>query len=147
MSEIEQRRLQMAEKHAEERKALRGAQQKRWQAEILLRQECFNKGLRGWLDRLTGKHRRIKEQNEQETYQSRERDQKEKDALIFEQLGQSRVLQGRIERLEQLSEKREDSLSRDIVQYEEIRGRKREVVEFKQRFHSRPSLGAPGRER
>ena len=147
LSEIEQKRLRMAEKHAAERKTLRDAQDKRGQAESAARQTRFNKGLRGWLDRLTGRHRRIKERNMLETWQARKRDRKERDALIFRQLDQRRGLQTRIERLRKLGEQRDKSLSRDIGQYQEIRAAKREVAEFNHYTRARRPPGGPGRER
>ncbi len=87
----------MALSHAAARKALRETHQVRWQAEALRRQERFSRGLRGLLDRPTGHHRRVKASNEREVQQAHERDQKERDALVFEQLAQRRSLQGRIQ--------------------------------------------------
>lgn len=67
LSEIEHKPVQMAEKHARERKALQEARVARWKTETLQRQARFRKGLRGLFDRLGRQHRRIKKQNEQET--------------------------------------------------------------------------------
>ena len=99
-----------------------------------LLQDIFyvNKGLRGFFDRLTGQHRRIKKQNERECEQARLRDEKEKDALIFRQLGQCQGLQARIERLKKLGKNREQSLAADINQYHEITNKKRDIFENKQ---------------
>lgn len=121
ISEIEQKRQQMARKHAAKRKALKEMQERRWVKETRFRQDRYNKGLRGLLDRLTGKHRRIKQQNKQETQQAKERDTKEKDALIFRQLDQRRSLQARIERLENYQSSRTKELDCDISRYGEMR--------------------------
>ena len=45
-------------------------------------QERFNKGLRGLLDRVTGKYRQLKEQNELEAFQTGKRDREEYEALL-----------------------------------------------------------------
>lgn len=147
IAEIAQRRVQMRQKHTRERVALRESQEERRTEETKLRQERFNKGLRGWLDRLTGHHRRIKKQNEEETEQACKRDRTEKDELIFRQLDQRQRLQARIERLRTLGEARNRSLSRDMDQYREISAQNREVAQFKARADTRRPSRAPGRER
>lgn len=147
LSDIEHKRVQMAKKHARERKALQEKQEARWKVETLQRQTRFRKGLRGLFDRLGGQHRRIRKRNEQETYGAFERDQRERDALIFEQLDQHRVLQACMERLKKLRDAQSRSLYRDREQYEKINERKRETAKFYGRRHPhRPSRG-PGRER
>lgn len=147
LSEIEHKRRQMAEKHAAERKKFQQAQAARSQAETLGRQARFRKGLRGLFDRLGGQHGRIRKRNEQETYEALRRDQQERDALVFQQLEQRRVLQARMERLRKLGDTRSRFLSKDREQYEEIKTRKRETARFKARRQPpRPSRG-PGRER
>ncbi|MCG6867433.1 MAG: relaxase [Gammaproteobacteria bacterium] len=144
LSEIEHKRVQMARKHARERESLQEAQDTRWKAETLQRQARFRKGLRGLFDRLGGQHRRIKKRNEQETYEALKRDQKEKDALIFQHLDQRRVLQARMDRLRKLGDARSRSMSKDRDQYQEIREQKRETARFQSRTQPyRP----PGRER
>lgn len=49
--------------------------------------------MRGILDRIIGKHTRIKKQNELVALQALKRDTQEKDQLIFKQLEQSEILQ------------------------------------------------------
>ncbi len=146
VSEIEQKRVPLMQAQQAERLQLKASQQTRWQAETLQRQARFNKGLRGLFDHVTGQRRRIQEQNEQETYESSERDKQEKDTLIFTQLNQRRMLQSRIERLQDFKQHRVESLSHDIKQYQEVRERKREVVDFKERMQQRRQRG-PERER
>ncbi len=75
------------EKHQGERKSLLEQQQVRSSAELKVRQDRFNKGLRGLFDRITGAYSRTKKQNELELYNSVQRDQIERDRLIYRQLG------------------------------------------------------------
>lgn len=64
LSEIEDKRQRMAEKHEQERTALKEAQSHRRAEEIKARQKRFRGGLRGLLDRVTGKRSRIQQQNQ-----------------------------------------------------------------------------------
>ncbi|MEW7986965.1 MAG: relaxase/mobilization nuclease domain-containing protein [Candidatus Thiodiazotropha endolucinida] len=146
LSEIEQKRIRMMQAQRLERQALRKTQQTRWLAETRLRQERFNKGLRGLLDRVTGHYRRIRQHNERETRLAQERDRREKDNLIFDQLGQRRALQTRMERLKTFKENRRQVISGDIELYKDVQAGKREVVDFRQKVLSRQHR-APERER
>ncbi len=147
IAEIEQARLEMNKKYVVERALLLKSQQKRNEEARRIYQERFNKGVRGLLDRLTGKHKRIKQRNEQETEQAEKLDLKEKDSLIFKQQAQRQVLQGRIERLDNLNQKREQVLSKDISQYQEITDRKREVIKFDRNSSLHRSQNSPSYER
>jgi hypothetical protein len=147
IAEIEQARLEMNKKYVVERALLLKSQQKRNEEARRIYQERFNKGVRGLLDRLTGKHKRIKQRNEQETEQAEKLDLKEKDSLIFKQQAQRQVLQGRIERLDNLNQKREQVLSKDISQYQEITDRKREVIKFDRNSSRHRSQNSPSYER
>ncbi len=82
----------LADKHSAERQTLKKRQDARELKEIKIRQERFNKGLRGLFDRITGAYSKIKKQNELEAFQSSKRDQKQRDTLIFKQIGQRRQL-------------------------------------------------------
>ena len=81
---------QLTEKHQGERRQLSDRQAKRSQAELEIRQERFNKGLRGLFDRITGTYGKTKRQNELEAYNAFKRDQTERDKLIYKQLGEKR---------------------------------------------------------
>ncbi|MEC9356778.1 MAG: relaxase [Pseudomonadota bacterium] len=83
-------------RHRYERAQAKERQQARWGRETAARQARYNKGLHGLWDRLTGTHKRIKAQNQEETLTAFERDRKEKDAIIFKQLEQRRALQARL---------------------------------------------------
>jgi hypothetical protein len=105
--------------------------------ESLTRQARFTKGLRGFWDRLTGKLKRIRKQNEKEELQCQRRDQREKDALVFKQLEQRQQQKKRIKRLEVAYEERQQRLSGDIGQYQDIIEQKSERFELQQPRHSK----------
>ena len=132
LAAIEDAKQDMVREQKAARVTLGKAQQERQRKETRQRQERFNKGLRGFLDRFTGHHRRIKKQNEQEAEQAAIRDQNERDALIFEQRDQRHRLQARTKRLERFHEDSDRSLSADLSQYEDIREQRREVATFSQ---------------
>lgn len=81
---------QLTEAHQGERKQLSNRQAERSQAEFKIRQERFNKGLRGLFDRITGAYGRTKRQNELEAYEALKRDQTERDGLVYRQLSAKR---------------------------------------------------------
>lgn len=136
LSAMEEKRVQIAKSHAQARETLRETQTARTQTETKQRQERFNKGLRGLLDRVTGRYHRIKVRNERETVEAQKRDQREKDALIFTQLDERRTLQTRIERLKDLGQTRTQSFTSDIEQYRDMQQGIRDTLEFKERMQS-----------
>jgi len=89
-------REQLTRRHEKQRSQQRQMQGKRTMAETKARQERFNKGLRGLFDRITGTYSKTKRQNEFETYQALQRDQKQRDVLIFKQMEQKRELTKRM---------------------------------------------------
>lgn len=139
---IEDLRQQLVTKQKRERQTLKDAQEKRWKAETIKRQAQFNKGLKGFVDRFTGKHHRVKKRNEQETLLALQRDQREKDALIFTHLEQRQSLKSRMQRVENFEQAKTQDISRDINQYSEISQKKRDVFDStQQKQTSGPSLG------
>lgn len=136
-ADLEVKRLQMRRAQAAERQTLKQTQENRWQQEVRQRQERYNKGLRGLIDRFTGERRRIKEQNEHETRLAYERDRQEKNKLIFAQLDQRRRLQARTERLKSFDDTRKEVLSQDVEQYREVRAGKRQITDFKAQMQNR----------
>ncbi len=122
---------QMVVKQRQERQDQNNAQTIRWQLETRHRQERFNKGLRGFMDRVTGKHRKMKQINAQETKQALLRNRQEKDALIFKQADQRQALQSRMEHLEDFRQTRTQLLSSDIEQYRDISQEKRDLFELR----------------
>jgi len=126
---LSQRKRELIDKHKEERRILDEKLAVRHMQEIKQRQTRFNTGLRGIWDRVIGRYSRIKKQNETETYLAHERDRNEKDALIFNQLEQSRSLQARMDRLQEFRKIREKEISRDIQQYHEIKAGRRDIFD------------------
>lgn len=138
---LEQQKHGLIEKHRDERRIFREKLEKRTLAENKKRQERFNKGLRGFWDRLTGRHAKLRKENELDAVQCRIRDREEHDALIFKQLDQSRALQARINRLQHFEEKRGNEITNDIAQYQEIKSGKRDVFDtLDQQKHDGPKL-------
>lgn len=128
---LERQKRDLAAQHKEERRALDEKQDKRHIQEIKQRQSRFNTGLRGLWDRLTGRHKQIREKNETEAYHALERDQREKDALIFKQLEQSRSLHARIKRLQNFEETRTSEINRDIQQYRDVKAGQRDRFDLR----------------
>lgn len=101
----------------------------------------------GTLDVSQDLEQQLKEQNEHETRLAHERDQQEKDKLIFAQLDQRRRLQARMERLESFHETRKETLSQDVEKFREVQAGKRQVADFKAQMRSRSRSRGLGRDR
>lgn len=134
---IEEKRKALVEKQRLERAAQKRTHEQRKILETLARQARYRKGLSGLLDRVSGKHKKIRVQNEKETLQHRQRDRREKDHLIFQHLEHRQSLTKRHERLEQFKENRKQALSQDVQQFREITQKKRDVFEFQKAMSSR----------
>jgi len=124
-----------------ERSALKQVQEQRQQIEMQIRQARFNKGLAGLVDFVTGKRRKIKQKNEQETEAAQRHDENEKDTLVFIHLEQRRALGRRIERLQSFEHKSDKQLDYDRTQYREISHGKRDVFEKASNHKRSPSRG------
>ncbi len=146
LRQIDGKKADWKAKHTQERQDLKDTQQQRWFEEVKQRQMRYNKGIHGLFDRMTGRHRRVKEQNEREALLALQRDQKERDAMVFRQMEQTRLLQSRMQRLENLRENRQQTLSRDIEQYQEISQRQREVFELRERVNRHAENKGPKHE-
>ena len=121
-------RKAMVDRHRHARRQLKAAQQTRRDQEVTARQARYNKGLLGLWDRLTGTHSRIKTQNEHETLQAHERDQREKDTLIFTQLGERRELQHALRHAAGMHHKQTSNLAADLESLRQVRtGKLREA--------------------
>lgn len=88
----------LAQKHVAQRQLQSGMQEQRTVQETRVRQDRYNKGLRGLFDRITGTHSQTKKQNAFESYQSAQRDQRQRDALIFKQMEQKRAFRMQTQR-------------------------------------------------
>lgn len=86
LAEIKLKQEMLVDQQKQERATLKEKQDKRAQAEQAHRQALYRKGIRGLVDRVTGRHARLKAINEQSLYLSLKRDQSERDNLIFQHI-------------------------------------------------------------
>jgi len=119
-------RKQLTRRHEKQRRKQRAMQGKRTMAETKARQERFNKGLRGLFDRITGTYSKTKRQNEFETYQALQRDQKQRDMLIFKQMEQKRELTKRMTHQMNKPKRNYKDLKADIARMNSMRNLGRE---------------------
>ncbi|MFZ1727812.1 MAG: relaxase/mobilization nuclease domain-containing protein [Albidovulum sp.] len=117
---LEFRRSEMAGRHREERKTLREAQEKRQTAETNARAARLPRGFSGIWQRITGKHGKIREQNERAAWAALLRDRGERDDLIASHLDERRDLQHDLR--EQRERQQADLLllREDIARYQEM---------------------------
>ena len=92
LAELEQRRLALAEKQRAERDALDHRHAIRRTEEIRLRASRLPKGMKAAFAKLAGNYQQIIEQNILEALACKERDQKERQALVQQHLKQRRAL-------------------------------------------------------
>ena len=93
---MEAKRLAMVERHRAARRDLQAGQDERWIEEARERSERFRRGMLGLWDRLTGKHTKLRQRNEEETAVAAARDAEEKQVLIERRLDERRQLQREI---------------------------------------------------
>ena len=114
------KRKEMAAHHRQERTTLDELHADRTAKEHRARQQRFSKGLRGLWDRVTGKHRRLRDQNERETAEGLQRDRKERQALIDRQLEERQAIQVFVKRSRQRHTRTMTDLQREIAHYESM---------------------------
>ncbi|WP_282091439.1 relaxase/mobilization nuclease domain-containing protein [Epibacterium ulvae] len=95
-SGLEQHRASMAAKHRHERAQLDAGQASRAEEEKRVRSARFRKGLRGLLDRVTGKRVALEKKNELEAIWALQRDREQRQALVEAQLHDRQTLQAKI---------------------------------------------------
>lgn len=113
------RKTEIVARHQEERQALFGAHERRWQSETTERAQRLSKGFSGIWQRLTGRYAKVKAQNEYEALEAFRRDRAEKDALIFKQLGERQALQQDIKLQRSFAQQELMQLRADIAHYRE----------------------------
>ena len=96
---IEYRRTQLVQRHRSDRKRLNDGHKARWQKETNSRAARLPKGIGGIWSRITGKYSKIRQENEEQAWQSHLRDRSEKDTLIMDQLVERQKLQKTIARV------------------------------------------------
>ena len=115
----------LAEKHAAHRAVQKQLQEQRAAKEEQQRQERFNKGLHGLLDRVTGQHSKTKRQNETEAFKASKRDQAQRDELIMRRLQKQRDLAKRHEQAKVKPQAIRNELKTDLERLEALRNRNR----------------------
>lgn len=113
-------REQMVQRHRQVRQQLKNDQQERWLGEERKRAERSPRGLKGLWGWVTGKNRKIRQENEAEIAKAQERDRAEKQALVARQLGERRNLQRQIKAVRVRQNERLQDLSRDVARYLEM---------------------------
>jgi hypothetical protein len=103
-------RAAMTALHRKEREQLEFGQRERRNKEARERANRLNKGLKSIWQRVTGQHKRIQQQNEQEAFAAFKRDQAQRESLIFGQLQDRRNLEAQI----RVRNERRTELLRDI---------------------------------
>ncbi len=139
-----QQKQEMKNAQRKERATLKAKQKERWQRETRDRSRRFNAGLRGIWDRVSGRHKAIKEQNEKEAWAASKRDQAQRENLVNAQMQDRRVLQRQIDGLRKKHALDRKILARDIAQATRIRehaqnAQTKERVRNKSRARSYPN--------
>ncbi len=116
------RKQEMVNRHRQERNTLRKKQEVRCHQESMIRSQLLPRGLKGIWYRLTGKHQKIREQNEREVERSEIRDRDEKQNLIEQQLSERQNLQEELQALQQHHNQEILELKQDIAHYMEKGG-------------------------
>lgn len=104
----------MNKAHRDERQKLKDGQAKRWAQETKARSDRLNKGLRGLFDRLTGKAKSIRQQNELYARKAARRDQKQRDFMVVEQMKERSQLQREFRMMRRKHRDERDHLARAV---------------------------------
>lgn len=102
--------------HRDERDKLKTGQEKRWTEETKVRSDRLNKGLRGLFDRLTGKGKSIRQQNDFDVRKAVKRDQKQRDFMVVEQIKERRALQREFQKLRRKHMKERSLIAQKVRQ-------------------------------
>ncbi len=144
-TQIEQQRQELVARQRAQRQALNDRFEQRQRAEYQQRQKRFRTGFKGFWDRLTGQHSRIKAQNEREAHESFARDRAEKEQLVFQHLEQRRSLN--VLRIQERAghQHQKQELQQDVQTYEGMPTdlRKQRLEEYSRERASRSASRAP----
>lgn len=123
---------QLLEKgHREKSQKLKGEQEKQQRKEEKARQGMFNRGIKGLLDRLTGKRKRQEKANEIEALKAFKHNQQKRDEMILQQRKEREVVKSRSERLDAFRQSKQQSLANDIQQFRDVADNKQSVYDFR----------------
>lgn len=138
-----QAKQDLVDQQRRERAAMLEALRQRQKQEQATRQARFRSGLAGIWDRMRGEHKRVVERNCMEALSAQQRDQERRDALVFRQLQQRRILSSQSqERLERLREKTCE-LDRDKANIEQISNEHEPTKPQRRRRKQRVQTGEP----
>lgn len=140
-----QRRKEIVQRQREERARLEKQQAERQARETQERAQRFAKGLRGFWHRVTGKHAKVRKQNEAEALQTANRDRTERERLIHRQLDERRPLHQQVKRVRQTHAKQIEELHRDIAGFAQTGKEPSKMTE--QFREAQRETGQPRRER
>lgn len=104
----------MKRAHKEERQKLKQGQENRWISETKARNDRLNKGVRGLFDRLSGKAKFTKSQNEIAAFKCFKRDQRQRSSMIEAQMKERQALQARIQKLKDIHKKDRTALAQSM---------------------------------
>ncbi len=110
-------RDEMVQRHRSTRDHLKTRLEDRWINEERERAARTPTGMRGLWGWITGKNRKIRQENEAEIKRAQERDLREKQAIIQRQLEERRNLQRQVVLAREQQEKRLSDLNRDVAKY------------------------------
>lgn len=111
------RNSEVVQRQRKAREQLRESQEARWAKESAERVARLREGFKGLWGRLTGKHARIRRQNELETFRSYDRDRVEKERLYQHQLDERQTLHQQIKQTRQRHANQIEELHRDIASF------------------------------
>lgn len=120
-------RQEEQQKAEAQRELQRQWQQQREAIEAQRRQERFNTGARGFIDRLTGERQRMDDENRLEAYRAAQRDREQRDQLISQQQEQQARLDAM--RAEQMTRQQQamDALRQDQMRLDGLRSRENQT--------------------
>ena len=110
-------KMQMTHLHREAREKLNDRQRREWDTETKERAGRLPKGIRGLWHRITGRYQEVRAQNEREAEASRQRQARERQKLIEQQLEQRRVLQAEFKELRERQARQLLDLRRDVGRF------------------------------
>ena len=110
-------REQMVQRHRHARAQLKQQQETRWLEEERQRAARTPKGIRGLWGWVTGKNKKIRQENEAEIARTSERDRAERHAEIQRQLSERRGLQRKIVAAREKQNAQMQELNRDVAKY------------------------------
>lgn len=114
-------RAALVQRQREERQQQEKQLQERREAETRARSQRLAKGLKGFWHRLTGKHARIRRQNEQEALQAHKRDRKQMETLVKRQLEQRRSLGAKHQEQQSPLKREIGDLREDMRRYQKMK--------------------------